>query len=52
MREKPNFAENWNNEARKPMKNEKLNENWITEFRETREKRNLSENFNQKPILY
>ena len=22
MREKPNFAENWNNEARKPMKNE------------------------------
>ncbi len=52
MREKPNFAENWNNEARKPMKNEKLNENWITEFRETREMTKFAENCNRKPILY
>ena len=49
MREKPNFAENWNNEARKSREMRKLNENWNSK---TLEKPNFAENCNRKPILY
>ena len=49
LREKSNFAENWNTEFRKTRKKPNFTENWNTE---TREKRKLNESWNENRILY